>query len=93
MRSRGAPFIGRGPDPTKPLESYLAEIVWFVRPAETNDSENKPLTLYRRVLLIVSEEQMQGASGTSARDFFERYDISARLDRQSGRMVRTRLPI
>ena len=83
VRSRGAPFVGRGPN--GPIESYLAEVVWFVSPAPV-EGVNKPLTLYRRVLLIVSEEQMQGG-GSNPREFFERYDISARMDRAAGRMV------
>ncbi|MEX2188451.1 MAG: prepilin-type N-terminal cleavage/methylation domain-containing protein [Pirellulales bacterium] len=82
VRSRGAPFVGRGPN--GPLESYLAEVVWFVRPAEVN-AQVKPLTLYRRVLLIVSQEQMGGGGGSSRSEFFQRYDISARS--QGGRMI------
>jgi hypothetical protein len=82
-RSRGSPFVGRGPN--GPIESYLAEIVWFVRPAEVDEAV-KPLTLYRRVLLIVDPQQAQGG-GSNRREFFERYDISARYDKSSGQMV------
>jgi type II secretory pathway pseudopilin PulG len=85
-RSRGAPFVGKGPN--GPIESYLAEVVWFVRPAEVNATV-KPLLLYRRVLLIIGPEQWTrlGVGGTSPQEFFSRYDISAHYDQQSGRMV------
>lgn len=86
VRSRGAPFVGRGPN--GPIESYLAEVVWFVKPAET-DTQVRPLALYRRALLIIGEEQWTrlGVGGTNPREFFDRYDISARMDRKAGRMV------
>jgi type II secretory pathway pseudopilin PulG len=84
--SRGAPFVGRGPN--GPIESNLAEVVWFVKPAEV-DSDVKPLTLYRRVLLIIGQDQWErlGVGGQSAQEFFQRYDISARFDSSSGQMV------
>lgn len=86
VRSREAPFVGRGP--AGPIESNLAEVVWWVRPAEV-DTDVKPLTLYRRVLLIIGEDQWKrlGVGGSSPREFFERYDISARMDSSTGQMV------
>jgi type II secretory pathway pseudopilin PulG len=86
VRSRGAPFVGRGPN--GPIESYLAEIVWYVNPLEV-DSQTRPLALYRRTLLIIGQDQWErlGVGGNSAREFFQRYDISARFDKSSGQMV------
>lgn len=88
-RSRAGPFVGRYRDGT--IESYEAEVVWFVRAR----------TLYRRVMLIAPQTMpdlddnhdgsvdptdnngvvdvvdLTDAAGTS-HSFYEWYDISAR---------------
>ena len=81
VHSRGTPFIGRGPQGM--VESHLAEVVWFVAPAET-ESQNRPLTLYRRVLLIRPDLDLGG--GGSREEFFKKYDVSARFDEKRGLM-------
>jgi hypothetical protein len=82
IHSRGTPFIGRGPQGM--VESNLAEVVWFVAPAET-ETNNKPLTLYRRVLLIRPDLDVGAGGGRT--EFFNKYDISARFDEDRGMMV------
>jgi hypothetical protein len=82
VHSRGTPFVGRGPQGM--IESNLAEVVWFVAPAET-DSNRRPLTLYRRVLLIRPDLDVGAGGGRT--EFFNKYDISARFDEDRGTMV------
>jgi hypothetical protein len=82
IHSRGTPFIGRGPQGM--VESNLAEVVWFVAPAET-ESQSRPLTLYRRVLLIRPDLDLGG--GGSREEFFKKYDVSARFDESRGLMA------
>ncbi len=68
------PFRGRFGDDV--IESNVAEIIWFVRGT----------TLYRRVLLIVPDEQLQEALAsetTAVRTgfgFYNRYDVSVRWE-------------
>jgi hypothetical protein len=85
VQSLGAPFVGRGSG-NQVIESPLAEVIWWVAPLET-DTETRPLTLYRRVLLIVPQERCPGDSGGSFEEFFKKYDVSAHYDRATGKWV------
>jgi prepilin-type N-terminal cleavage/methylation domain-containing protein len=72
------PFIGRVPttlDPSGTIQSHYAEVAWFVRGR----------TLHRRILLIVPGANLSAV--TSPARFYADYDISARWDATTGKMV------
>lgn len=81
VRSEGRPFRGRYNGGY--VESYLAEVVWFVV-HEGPDNYNGNYRLYRRVLLIRPDLAPVSASVAG---HFEANDISARLDPVSGNMT------
>jgi hypothetical protein len=92
IRSRGAPFRGRGPNGIV-VESTLAEVVWWVAQIDLNSNQladsNDPFVLLRRLLLIRPDLQLGTVPLTAAPPngspdkrvpFFRTYDISARIE-------------
>ncbi len=79
VRSEGRPFRGRYNGGF--VESYLAEVIWFVV-HEGADGYEGNFRLYRRVLLIRPD---LAANAAAPADFFEANDISARPE--GGNMV------
>ncbi|MBN1854964.1 MAG: prepilin-type N-terminal cleavage/methylation domain-containing protein [Pirellulales bacterium] len=92
VRSDGEPFVGRFGNGT--IESNLAEIIWFAVENPLDGSLGEPglRTVYRRVLLIAPWVNLPTNSSLLHpsipathpdrlfRMFYQRYDISARLE-------------
>jgi prepilin-type N-terminal cleavage/methylation domain-containing protein len=67
------PFIGKFGNGT--IQSHYAEVAWFVRGR----------TLHRRILLIVPSADL--STVTSPAGFYAKYDVSARWDTTTNKMV------
>lgn len=94
VQSAGAPFRGRGP--FGPVESTMAEVVWWMAQLDINNNRQSdpqdPLVLLRRVLLIRPDLNNPNAGGhltfgtaptaapVSVTEFFKNYDLSARIE-------------
>jgi type II secretory pathway component PulJ len=82
-RSNDPPFLGKAG--TDLIESSTAEVAWFLRP--TTGTTPQTYTLFRRQLLVIGfagfppfSTNANAATASSWRDFYELYDVSARLD-------------
>lgn len=91
IRSGGEPFIGRGPN--GPIQSNLAEVIWWVALADTNGNSvpdpwpsaggpalSDAFVLLRRVLLIRPDLTGQLGAPNQIPPFFEEFDVSARFE-------------
>lgn len=81
VKSNGEPFRGRFNGAW--VESYLAEVVWWVRhddiDGDPEASYDESLRLYRRVMLIRPDLAVMAANSTDIISFQRNNDISARV--------------
>ena len=86
-RSYDSPFVGRTQLSPTPIESNVAEIVWWTQFTPEFDDLNRndtydfgeTKTLYRRVFLVAPQLASQMATlNSTPQDFFQNNDISAR---------------